>query len=160
MEEWAMPKLVYVYGDDSKMLDTLVTSLRNNGYSLEYTNITDELSTGNITADIALICKPVAPSSKLSMGGLTVDLDNMSAYNANQESIHFTPTEFSMLTYLMKNATRAVPRSELLPTVWGFENDSNTRVADDTVKRLRKKLQSTDLSIETIWGYGFKIREN
>lgn len=26
-----MPKLVYVYGDDNKMLDTLVTSLRNNG---------------------------------------------------------------------------------------------------------------------------------
>ena len=48
-----MPKLVYVYGDDNKMLDTLVTSLRNNGYSLEYTNITDELSSGSITADIA-----------------------------------------------------------------------------------------------------------
>ena len=43
-----------------------------------------------------------------------------------------------MLTYLMKNASRAVPRSELLPAVWGFENDSSTRVADDTVKRLRK----------------------
>lgn len=52
-----------------------------------------------------------------------------------------------------------MPRSELLPTVWGFENDSGTRVADDTVKRLRKKLQNTGLAIETIWGYGFKVRE-
>ena len=40
-----MPKLVYVYGDDNKMLDTLVTSLRSNGYSIEYTNLTDEVST-------------------------------------------------------------------------------------------------------------------
>ena len=77
-----MPKLVYVYGDDNKMLDTLVTSLRNNGYSLEYTNITDELSSGSITADIALICKPVAPTSRVTLGGVSVDLDNMAAYNA------------------------------------------------------------------------------
>ena len=142
-----MPKLVYVYGDDNKMLDTLVTSLRNNGYSLEYTNITDELSSGSITADIALICKPVAPTSRVTLGGVSVE-------------IHFTPTEFAMLTYLMKNASRAVPRSELLPAVWGFENDSSTRVADDTVKRLRKKLHNTGLSIETVWGYGFKVRES
>ena len=60
-----MPKLVYVYGDDNKMLDTLVTSLRNNGYSIEYTNISDELSSTNITADISLICKPVSPSTKI-----------------------------------------------------------------------------------------------
>ena len=96
---------------------------------------------------------------KITLGGLTMDLDNMAAYDSNNEEIHFTPTEFAMLTYLMKNAARAVPRSELLPTVWGFENDSGTRVADDTVKRLRKKLQNTNLSIETIWGYGFKVRE-
>ena len=83
----------------------------------------------------------------------------MSAVTADNQAIHFTPTEFSMLTYLMKNAARAVSRSELLPTVWGFENDSGTRVADDTVKRLRKKLVNTGLAIETIWGYGFKIRE-
>ncbi len=154
-----MPKLVYIYGEDNKLLDTLMTSLRNNGYSLEYTNITEELSSGNISADIALICKPVAPTSRITLGGVSVDLDNMSAQNADGEDIHFTPTEFAMLTYLMKNASRAVPRSELLPTVWGFENDSSTRVADDTVKRLRKKLQNTNLSIETVWGYGFKVRE-
>ena len=154
-----MPNLVYVYGDDNKMLDTLVTSLRNNGYSLEYTNITDELSSGSITADIALICKPVAPTSRVTLGGVSVDLDNMAAYNAQGEEIHFTPTEFAMLTFLMKNSSRAVPRNELLPAVWGFANDSGTRVADDTVKRLRKKLQGTKLSIETIWGYGLKAVE-
>lgn len=154
-----MPKLVYVYGDDNKMLDTLVTSLRSNGYSIEYTTLAEESISGNITADIALICKPVGPTTKFTLGGLTVDLDNMTAYNADKEEIHFTPTEFSMLTYLMKHSSRAVPRSELLPAVWGFENDTGTRVADDTVKRLRKKLVSTDLSIETIWGYGFKASE-
>ena len=36
-----------------------------------------------------------------------MDLDNMAAYDSNNEEIHFTPTEFAMLTYLMKNAARA-----------------------------------------------------
>lgn len=154
-----MPKLIYVYGDDNQLLDTLMQSLRGSGYSLEYTNISEELSSGSITADIALVCKPVSPSTRITIGGVTVDLDNLTAFDESGTEIHFTPTEFAMLTYLMKNASRAVPRSELLPTVWGFENDSGTRVADDTVKRLRKKLQHTDLLIETIWGYGFKVRE-
>ena len=146
-----MPKLVYVFGDDNKMLDTLVTSLRSNGYSIEYTNLADEISNANINADIALICKPVSPTTKFTMGGLTIDLDNMAAYDNEHQEIHFTPTEFSMLTYLVKNSSRAVPRNELLPAVWGFENDTGTRVADDTVKRLRKKLVGTKLSIETDW---------
>lgn len=156
-----MPKLVYVYGDDNKMLDTLVTSLRNNGYSLEYTNITDELSSGSITADIALICcRSPRPSASPSAGCHGGSRQHAMLTMPRGRKFHFTPTEFAMLTYLMKNASRAVPRSELLPAVWGFENDSSTRVADDTVKRLRKKLHNTGLSIETVWGYGFKVRES
>ena len=59
----------------------------------------------------------------------------------------------------MRNAARAVSRKELLPAVWGFQDDATTRVADDTVKRLRKKLAGSGVGIETIWGYGFKLRE-
>lgn len=154
-----MPKLIYVYGDDNTLLDTLVTSLRAHGYSLEYANIGEELNAANVTADIALTCKMVSPSNKVTMGGLTVDMDNLSAVYENGEAIHFTPTEFSLLSYLLKNASRAVPRGELLSAVWDFDGESATRVADDTVKRLRKKLCDTRLRIETIWGFGFKISE-
>lgn len=152
-----MPKLVYVYGDDNRMLETLLASLRDNGYSVEYTSVSNEMGKNRVMADIALICTPVNPSNKMQIGELTVDMENMEVTH-NGKALHFTPTEFSMLSYLLKNSSRAVPRAELLPAVWGFENDSGTRVADDTVKRLRKKLQGTGVSIETIWGYGFKIR--
>lgn len=152
-----MSKLIYVYGDDQKLLETLTSTLRDNGYSLEYTGAGEE-PIAPVTADIALICKPQEPCNQLTMGGLTVDFDNFSAVDETGASVHFTPTEFSMLGYLMKNANRAVPRSELLSAVWNF-NDTGTRVADDTVKRLRKKLNNTHLRIETVWGYGFKISE-
>lgn len=153
-----MPKLLYIYGEDNRFLDTLLTSLRSNGYSVEYTGISNNADTGRINADVSLICKPVSASSKVKIGELLIDMDNLqAAYHG--ETVHFTPTEFSMLTYLLKNASRAVPRSELLPAVWGYANGSGTRVADDTVKRLRKKLNGTGVVIDTIWGYGFKIRE-
>ena len=154
-----MPKLVYIYGDDHKCLETLISSMRSNGSSLEYTSLPDEPAAGAIRADIVLICKPADSTTRYEFGGLTLDLDNICAYDRSQHEIHFTPTEFSLLSYLMRNAARAVSRKELLPAVWGFQDDSTTRVADDTVKRLRKKLAGSGVGIETIWGYGFKLRE-
>lgn len=154
-----MPKLIYVYGDDNNLLDTLMSSLRAGGYSLEHTDLTEETGASHVTADVALVCRPQAPSDRVTMGGLTVDFDNLSATDPSGAPVHFTPTEFAMLSYLLKNASRAVSRAELLPAVWKFNDDSGTRVADDTVKRLRKKLANTNLSIETIWGFGFKITE-
>lgn len=154
-----MSKLIYVYGDDTRMVDALIKSMDQIGYSIEYTNLSDEELRTPLHADIALICKPVAPETKLSMGGLTVDLDNICAVDERGKILHFTPTEFSVLTYLIRNSNKAVSRNELLPAVWGCENHSGTRMADDTIKRLRKKLAGTRLGIETIWGYGFKAVE-
>ena len=45
-----MPKLVYVYGDDSRMLNTLLTSLRNSGYSVEYTSVSNEMGRNRVMA--------------------------------------------------------------------------------------------------------------
>lgn len=154
-----MPKLIYVYGDDRALLNTLLTTLRNNGYSLEYTQIDESLPVGNISADIALICRPNNAGNTLSYAGITVDLNNLCATTENGDVLRFTPTEFALLTHLMRNSGRAVSRKELLTTVWKFQTDTTTRVADDTVKRLRKKLAVTRLSIDTLWGYGFRVSE-
>ena len=151
-----MAKLVYVYGEDNRLLEKMISYLRSDGYSVEYTTVANDQTMGNIRADIALICQPSIPSSsKYTFGGLTIDLDAHTVYNEyndKHEEIHFTPTEFSMLSCLVQNSARAVARSELLPAVWGFENDTSSRVADDTVKRLRKKLADTGVVIETVWG--------
>ncbi|MCH4153080.1 MAG: response regulator transcription factor [Saccharofermentans sp.] len=68
-----------------------------------------------------------------------------------------TPNEYSLLTYLIHNQDRAVSRAELLDKIWGYETQVETRVADDTVKRLRKKIQSSQAKITTVWGYGFRL---
>ena len=68
-----------------------------------------------------------------------------------------TPNEFALLSYLIVNKDRAVPRVDLLDKIWGYETEIETRVADDTVKRLRKKLGDSDAKITTVWGYGFRL---
>ena len=68
-----------------------------------------------------------------------------------------TPNEYSLLTYLIANKDRAIPRVELLDKIWGYSTEVETRVADDTVKRLRKKIKDSHASVTTVWGYGFKL---
>lgn len=75
------------------------------------------------------------------------------------DDLQLTPNEYSLITYLIVNKDRAIPRAELLDKIWGYETEVETRVADDTVKRLRKKISNSDAEISTVWGYGFRIQD-
>ena len=74
------------------------------------------------------------------------------------EDLLLTPNELSLLTYLILNKDRAISRAELLDRIWGYETEVETRVADDTVKRLRKKLTRSHVIIKTVWGFGFRLQ--
>ena len=154
-----MAKLLYIYGDDNHLLETVLAALKQNGYSVSHADVAQKDVHTALNADIALICQNDTPQRFLHMGGLTIDVDNISVRNKDGQSIHFTPTEFAVLTYLIRHNDRVVSRNELLPAVWGCENHSGTRMADDTINRLRKKLSDTHLQIHTVWGCGFKITE-
>ena len=104
--------------------------------------------------------KKVTEKKFLNYSGVEIDLANKTvANNAGGGEIQLTPNEFNLLVYLMENQNRAVSRDELLDKIWGFASEIETRVADDTVKRLRKKLAETNLLIDTVWGYGFRLKE-
>lgn len=73
--------------------------------------------------------------------------------------LKLTNTEFELLKMLLKHQEEGISRQDLLQQIWGYEEDVETRVTDDTIKRLRKKLREVDshVLIETVWGYGFKL---
>ncbi len=73
-------------------------------------------------------------------------------------AVDLTPNEYNLLCYLVENKERAVSREELLNNIWGYTCEVETRAADDTVRRLRKKLASSEVSIETVWGFGFRLK--
>ena len=73
--------------------------------------------------------------------------------------LKLTNTAFELLKMLLKHQEEAISRQDLLQQIWGYEEDVETRVTYDTIKRLRKKLREVDshVLIETVWGYGFKL---
>nr|WP_246169770.1 winged helix-turn-helix domain-containing protein [Alkalibaculum sporogenes] len=76
-----------------------------------------------------------------------------------ENPLDLTPTEYNLLIYLIENKDRAISRDELLDEIWGYSKDVETRACDDTVRRIRKKLADSRVQVETIWGFGFTIKE-
>ena len=93
-----------------------------------------------------------------TVGNLTLDEDRRRVLCAGQP-LALTPTEYEVLKYLMRHADQAVSREELLNTVWGYETAVETRATDDTVRRLRQKLDGGGVNIAAVWGYGFRLEE-
>ena len=99
-----------------------------------------------------------SPSPELACGNLRIDPRRRYACIGETE-LSLTPTEFDFLVYLMKNAGRAVGKPELLKELWQYDFDPDTRVTDDLVKRVRKKLAEKHSSahVETVWGFGYRM---
>jgi len=65
------------------------------------------------------------------------------------------------LKYLSEHRGRTVSREELLEEIWGVDEDLGvtTRTVDTHVKRLRQKLGKMGKFIETVRGYGYRLRD-
>lgn len=77
-----------------------------------------------------------------------------------ENPLSLSMTEFSLLGCLMEHTGVAVSRDDLLNRVWGIENDEiETRVTDETVRRIRQKLKAagSNVKITAVWGYGYKL---
>ena len=72
-----------------------------------------------------------------------------------EEEIQLTKMELELLIYLVENKNILISRDQILTKVWGVDYFGSDRVVDDTIRRLRKKVNK--LNIETIYGYGYKL---
>ena len=74
--------------------------------------------------------------------------------------VTLTQTELRLLSYMMKQPEKAYSREELLSAVGGFDSEVETRVTDETLRRIRKKLlqAGSTVSVSTIWGFGYKLK--
>lgn len=76
------------------------------------------------------------------------------------DPIHLTPTEFRLLSYLVRHRDRVVPHSELLSEVWGPRYVDDTASLSVYVRYLREKLEdnpATPRYICTEWGIGYRF---
>jgi DNA-binding response OmpR family regulator len=98
---------------------------------------------------------------RLQIGSTIVDFRTQRAV-CGHTSVRLTFHEFKLLEYLAQRPFQIVPREELLTEVWGYMNPNiATRSVDQTVVRLRKKLEPNPHQptyIHTAPGIGYCLR--
>ncbi len=74
------------------------------------------------------------------------------------EILDLTPKEFLMLKALIQANGRVLSRDKLLDKVWGFDYYGDPRTVDVHVRRLRQKLGQWADVVETVKGFGYRIK--
>jgi two-component system phosphate regulon response regulator PhoB len=98
-----------------------------------------------------------ASSDMLTIGPLSIDRASHLVH-VDGASVELTPTEFKLLLTLAERRGRVQARAHLLETVWEAAPDIQTRTVDMHVQRLRAKLGVAGDLIETVRGFGYRIR--
>jgi len=129
--------------------------------------LTKPFSPRELVARVKRLFKRVAPlreklteqsqAEECRVGDLLVQVSDRRVF-WHEVEIEVTTKEYELLLNLVQNKNRAFSREELLTLIWGDDYFGSDRAVDDLVKRLRKKIDG--LPIETVWGYGYRLRED
>lgn len=98
--------------------------------------------------------KNTAENVRIKIGEYLISKRQRRVFLRNQET-QLTNKEFDLLCYLAENKDNLISREQILTSVWGNDYFGSDRVVDDTIRRLRKKVN--ELTIETVYGYGYRL---
>lgn len=103
-----------------------------------------------------------APGGRvLTAGPIRADLGAL-AVTVNGREVSLTPTEFRLLRALLERKGRTQSRGQLLEAAWdedALDRVETYRTVDMHVRRLRGKLGEGEACIETVRGFGYRIRD-
>lgn len=92
------------------------------------------------------------------IGPVTIDPSSREVTVAGRR-VALRTKEFDLLLTLADHQNMVLSRDQLLDLVWGYEFYGQTRTVDVHIAHLREKLGDS-LSIETVWGMGYKLVGN
>ncbi|MDH3271387.1 MAG: response regulator transcription factor [Gemmatimonadota bacterium] len=97
----------------------------------------------------------------LKAGPIRLDVDSHRA-SIGEDELSLTPTEFRLLQALMERHGRTQSRKQLLEKAWDVESGVSdriqTRTVDMHVRRLRAKLGEVGEWIQTVRGFGYRLK--
>ena len=99
-------------------------------------------------------------SSVLDLPPFSLDINKRKLYK-NGNVVDLTPTEFSIVKFLMMNASDSLSRDQILQEVWGSTELYDYKIVDVNIRRIRNKIEedpSKPKYILTAWGYGYTFR--
>ncbi len=113
----------------------------------------DELS---LRVEALLRRAGIAAARRLTIGHLTLDVDERTAY-LGEEEIPLTMREFNIIYKLLSYPKKTFTRSQLMDEFWDASSSSSSRTVDVYMTKLRDKFSGcTDFEIVTVHGLGYK----
>ncbi|HEX5385849.1 MAG TPA: response regulator transcription factor [Gemmatimonadales bacterium] len=99
----------------------------------------------------------VAAGATLAAGPIAIDRSEHRV-TVDGAELTLTATEYRLLLTLVERRGRVQSRPQLLEAVWDAQPDIQTRTVDMHVQRLRTKLGAAGALIETVRGFGYRLR--
>lgn len=99
-------------------------------------------------------------SEILRDGNFKLDLYSRSFYKDDVE-IDVTPTEFIILKNFFEHKGKALTREEIMKMTWGENYNTDAKIVDVNIRRIRAKIEENPAKpeyIETVWGTGYRWR--
>lgn len=100
-------------------------------------------------------------SNFMKIGNLEIDSERHQVFvvsPAGKEALSLTNLEYRILQILGKKPDRIFSREMLLNMAWGDTRHVTDRSVDVYISYLRKKLKSSNVSIETVTGSGYRLK--
>jgi DNA-binding response OmpR family regulator len=113
-----------------------------------------------IEAKIRKISGQYNPSETYKIEDLTVNVPEQRLYRESKgvrEAINFTSLEFRIFVFFSKNNNKAISREEIIQQIWGNKVHITDRSVDAHVAHIRKKILTSRVKIETVFGTGYKL---
>jgi DNA-binding response OmpR family regulator len=100
----------------------------------------------------------VLSTTSIHCGDLEIDTSGHTV-NKDGKTIHLTPNEFKLLVRLARHPGQTLTREQLIDELYGNTFAGMDRSIDSHVKNLRRKLENAKISIETVYGIGYRLLE-
>ena len=102
--------------------------------------------------------RSVVPS-RLVVADLELDEESHEVHR-NGKVVTLSPTEFTLLRYLMVNAGRVLSKAQILDHVWSYDFDGNTNIVESYISYLRRKVDFVEPHlIHTLRGVGYILTD-
>ncbi len=97
--------------------------------------------------------------TRLTYAGIEID-PMRHRVTLDGEELTLRPLEYKLIATFVEHPGRVFSRAELLADVWGVQTqDTSTRTVDTHMRRLRERLGPYGDAIETVHGFGYRLKE-
>ena len=109
--------------------------------------VTKPFSPRELAARVRAVLRRTAPNipeheqEEIRRGDMTVSLRKRTVY-IGERQVSLTPTEFDVLTLLVREPERVFTRDQIIDRVFGYDFDGFDRTVDAHISNLRRKLRT------------------